>query len=51
MGFALKGKVLKIDKENVINTCGRGHYVMYVMLTSLTNVPLLVNIVVGARAF
>ena len=26
MAFALKGKVLKIEK--VISTCGRGHYVM-----------------------
>ena len=28
MAFTLKGKVLKIDKEKVISTCSRGHYVM-----------------------
>lgn len=26
MPFALKGKVLKINKEKAINTCGHGHY-------------------------
>ena len=25
MAFVWKGKVQKIDKEKVINTCGRGH--------------------------
>ena len=28
MAFALKGTVLKIVKENLISTCGRGHYMM-----------------------
>ena len=30
-GFVMKGKVLKIDKEKVTNTCGRDHYVTYVI--------------------
>ena len=28
MAFALKAKVLRIVKEEVISTCGRGQYVM-----------------------
>ena len=28
MSFVLNGTVLKIVKEKVISTCGRGHYVM-----------------------
>ena len=28
MAFALKETVLKIVKEKVISTCGRGHYIM-----------------------
>ena len=29
MAFALKRTELKIVKEKVISTCGRGHYVMH----------------------
>ena len=32
MAFALKGKVQKIVKEKVITTCGRGHYVLQLVV-------------------